>query len=73
MSSFGAGDCMSAGFMVHGLNQMISENADTLFRSIRKLSSKDAKNTTKEWDDLTFQFAPGHFFMPIIGFAATPI
>ena len=56
---------------------MVTENADTLFRSIRKLSSKDAKDTTKEWDDLTFQFGPRAFLYAdkdrIIGFAATPI
>jgi len=40
---------------------MIAENADILFRSIRKLSSNDAKDTTKEWNDLTFRFGPQAF------------
>jgi len=78
MSSFGAGRlhvCRFYGSL--DLNQMISENAEILFRSIRKLSSKEAKNTTKEWDDLTFQFGPRAFLYAdkdrIIGFAATPI
>ena len=54
---------------------MVTENADTLFRSIRKLSSKDAKDPNKEWDDLTFKFGPRAFLYAdkdrIIGFAAT--
>jgi hypothetical protein len=78
MSAFGAGRLHVCRFYGSwDLNQMISENAATLFRSIRKLSSKDAKNTTKEWDDLTFQFGPRAFLYAdkdrIIGFAATPI
>ncbi|MGA3142890.1 MAG: AAA family ATPase [Verrucomicrobiota bacterium] len=78
MSSFGAGRLHVCRFYGSwDLNQMISENAEILFRSIRKLSSKEAKNTTKEWDDLTFQFGPRAFLYAdkdrIIGFAATPI
>ena len=78
MSAFGGGHlhaCRSYG--VWDLNQMISENADTLFRSIRKFSSKDAKVIAKEWDDLTFQLGPRAFLYAdatrLIGFAATPM
>ena len=53
---------------------MVSENADTLFRSIRKFPSKDA---SVEWDDLTFQFGPRAFLYAdanrIVGFASTPM
>ena len=56
---------------------MVVDHANVLFRSIRKLPSKDAKETSKEWDDLTFQFGPREFLYAdkdrIIGFAATPI
>ena len=55
---------------------MVSENPDALFRSIRKLPSKDAKDTSMEWDDLTFQFGPRAFLYAdkdrIVGFASTP-
>ena len=60
MSAFGVGRLHVCRFYGSwDLNKMISENADTLFRSIRKLSSKDAKQITKEWDDLTFRFGAG--------------
>jgi hypothetical protein len=56
---------------------MVSENAEALFRSIRKLPTKDAKDTTKEWDDLTFQFGPRAFLYAdkdrIVGFASSPV
>ena len=78
MSAFGAGRlhvCRLYGSW--DLDRMASENADTLFRSIRKLSSKDIPDTSKEWDDLTFRFGPRAFLYAdinrIIGFAATPV
>lgn len=56
---------------------MVSGNADALFRSIRKLPSKDAKDGLAEWDDLTFQFGPWAFIYAdlnrIVSFASTPI
>ncbi len=78
MSAFGGGRLHVCRFYGSwDLNRMVSENADALFRSIRKLSSKDAKDTSKEWDDLTFQFGPRAFLYAdenrIVGFAATPI
>lgn len=58
------------------LDRMVSENADALFRSIRKLPSKDGKNAPVEWDDLTFQFGPRAFLYAdanrIVGFASAP-
>ena len=58
------------------LDAMVTDNGNTLFRSIRNLPSDDAKNTQKEWDDLTFQFGPRAFLYAdknrIVGFAATP-
>ena len=76
MSAFGGGRLHACRF--HGswnLNQMILENADTLFRSIRNFSSKDAKVVAKEWDDLTFQLGPRAFLYAdatrLIGYAAT--
>jgi len=48
-----------------------------LFDPSAKLSSNDAKDTTKEWNDLTFRFGPQAFLYAdkdrIIGFAATPV
>ena len=78
MSAFGGGRLHVCRFYGSwDLNRMVSENADTLFRSIRNLSSKDAKDTSKEWNDLTFQFGPRAFLYAdkdrIVGFAATPI
>ena len=78
MSAFGVGRLHVCRFYGSwDLNKMISENADTLFRSIRKLSSKDAKQITKEWDDLTFRFGARAFLYAdkdrIIGFASTAI
>ena len=58
------------------LDRMVMDHADALFRSIRKLPSKDAKDTAKQWDDLTLQFGPRSFLYAdanrIVGFAATP-
>lgn len=58
------------------LDAMATDNANTLFRSIRNLPSDDAKNTRREWDDLTFQFGPRAFLYAdknrIVSFAATP-
>jgi len=57
------------------LEQMAVDHADALFRSIRKLPTKDAKEPKKEWDDLTFRFGPTAFVYAdinrIVGFAAT--
>ena len=77
MSAFGVGRLHVCRFYGSwNLNKMISENAETLFRSIRKLSSKDAKDTSKEWDDLTFRFGPRAFLYAdkdrLVGFAASP-
>jgi hypothetical protein len=59
------------------LDRMVAENPDTLFRSIRNLSAKNAKDTTKEWDDLTFRFGQQAFLYAdkhrITGFAATSV
>jgi hypothetical protein len=56
------------------LDRAVAENTDDLFRSIRKLPSKD---TVAEWDDLTFQFGPRAFLYAdkdrIVGFASTPV
>ena len=78
MSAFGTGRLHACRFYGSwDLDRMIAENADILFRSIRKLSSNDAKDTTKEWNDLTFRFGPQAFLYAdkdrIIGFAATPV
>jgi len=78
MSAFGGGRLHVCRFYGSwDLDRMVTENADALFRSIRKLSSKDAKDTTKEWDDLTFRFGQQAFLYAdkdrIIGFAATPV
>src|ERR1017187_9296984 len=59
------------------LDRAVSDNIDDLFRSIRRLPSKHAKDTPVEWDDLTFQFGPRTFLYAdknrIVGFASTPI
>jgi hypothetical protein len=78
MSAFGGGRLHVCRFYGSwDLDRMVTENADTLFRSIRKISSKNAKDTTKEWDDLTFRFGSQAFLYAdkdrIIGFAATPV
>jgi hypothetical protein len=56
------------------LDRAASENTDALFRSIRRLPSKD---TLVEWDDLTFQFGPRAFLYAdknqIAAFASTPM
>ena len=56
------------------LDRAVAENTNALFRSIRKLPSKD---TVAEWDDLTFQFGPRAFLYAdkdrIVGFASTPV
>ena len=76
LSAFG-GDCLHS-CRLYGswdLKQMVSDHANLLFRSIRLLPAKDAKEPTKEWDDLTFQFGPRSFVYAdirrIVGFAAT--
>ncbi len=55
------------------LDRAVKENTNALFRSIRKLPSKD---TVAEWDDLPFQFGPRSFLYAdkdrIVGFASTP-
>jgi len=75
MSAFGGGRLHVCRFYGSwDLDRMVTENAGNLFRSIRKLSSKAAEDTTKEWDDLTFQFGPRAFLYAdkdrIIGFGA---
>ena len=76
MSAFGAGRLHAC--RLHGswdLERMASGYANALFRSIRWLVSKDGKEITKTWDDLTFRFGPRAFLFAdenrIIGFAAT--
>jgi len=76
MSAFGAGRLHAC--RLYGswdLEQMASGYANALFRSIRRLVSKDGKETTKAWDDLTFRFGPRAFLYAdenrIIGFGAT--
>ena len=58
------------------LDKIVSDHADVLFRSIRKLPSKEAKNPTKLWDDLTLKFGQKTFVYAdenrIVGFATTP-
>ena len=78
MSAFGVGRLHVCRFYGSwDLDRMVSENADTLFRSIRNLSSEAVKDTAKEWDHLTFRFGPRAFLYAdkdrIIGFAATPM
>jgi hypothetical protein len=64
---------------LHGswdLDRMVAENANVLYRSIRKLPHKYTKKTSKEWDDLTFKFGPRTFLYAdesrITGFSSTP-
>jgi hypothetical protein len=78
MSAFGGGRLHVCRFYGSwDLDRMVTDNADTLFRSIRKLSSKEANDPTREWDDLTFRFGSQAFLYAdkdrIIGFAATPV
>jgi hypothetical protein len=78
MSAFGVGRLHVCRFYgLWDLDKMIAENVGTLFRSIRKISRKDAEDTSKEWDDLTFRFGPLAFLYAdkdrIIGFAASPV
>ena len=58
------------------LDQAVAENHGALYRSIRILPSKSAKDITKEWDDLTFQFGPRVYLYAdknrIVAFASTP-
>jgi hypothetical protein len=58
------------------LDQMVLDHAAALFRSIRNLPPKEAKEPKKEWDDLTFQFGPRSFVYAdvtrIVSFASTP-
>lgn len=59
------------------LDRMASDHDAAMVRSIRKLPSKAAKEKSKEWDDLTFQFGPRAFLYAdkdrIVGFATTPV
>lgn len=76
MSAFGVGRLHACRlFGSWDLDRMARDNAGTLFRSIRKLPTKEAKEPKKEWDDLTFKFGPRSFLYAdkdrIIGFAAT--
>ena len=62
MSAFGAGRLHAC--RLYGswdLERMASGYATALFRSIRRLVSKDGKEITKTWDDLTFRFGPQAF------------
>ena len=58
------------------LDRAVSENADVLIRSIRRLPSKSSSNTAIGWDDLTFQFGPRAFLYAdanrIVGYASAP-
>jgi len=60
----------------YDLDRAVSENTDALFRSIRMLPSKHAKESLVELDDLTFQFGPRAFLCAdknrIVGYASTP-
>lgn len=76
MSAFGTGQLHSC--RLYGswhLEPMVADHAGSLFRSIRKLPSPNAKEPKKEWDDLTFRFGPRAFIYAdanrIIGFAVT--
>ena len=78
MSTFGAGRlhvCRLQGSW--DLDRAAAENPDILFRSIRNLPFKHAKDASKEWDDVTFQFGPRAFVYAdknrVIGFGATPM
>jgi hypothetical protein len=78
MSAFGGGRLHVCRLMGSwDLDRAASENANVLFRSIRKIPSKDAKDASEEWDDLTFQFGPRSFLYAdkdrIVGFATTPL
>jgi len=57
------------------LERMVIDHADALIRSIRKFPSSDAKESEKEWDDLTFQFGQRSYIYAdatrIVGFAMT--
>ena len=75
MAAFG-GDRLHS-FKLEGswdLDRAASENADALFRSIRRVP---AKGSSAEWDDLTFRFGPRSFLYAdenqIAGFASSPI
>jgi hypothetical protein len=74
LAAFG-GDRLHA-FKLEGswdLDRAASESADALFRSIRRVPSKDALG---QWGDLTFQFGPRAFLYAdenqLVGFASTP-
>jgi len=76
MSAFGGGRLHA--FRLYGswdLNSMVAKNAEALFRSVRKTHFKNGKETTEQWDDLTFRFGTHSFVFAdpnrIIGFAAT--
>lgn len=76
LAAFGGGWLHSC--RLHGswdLDRMVSENANSLFRSIRILPSTHNKNDQDQWDDLTFQLGPQAFIYAdanrIAGFAST--
>lgn len=76
MSAFGGGRLHA--FRLYGswdLTSMVSKNAEALFRSVRKTHFKNGKETTEQWDDLTFRFGTHSFVFAdpnrIIGFAVT--
>jgi len=76
MSSFGAGRlhvCRVSGSF--DLDKAAADHAAVLFRSIRWVHPKNAKETNEYWDDLTFQFGPrSYVYMNkdrVIGFATT--
>ena len=78
MSAFGAG-CLHV-CRLYGswdLDKAASEQAESLFRSIRYVHSKKSDALEEYWDDLTFRFGPRSFIYinrdRIIGFAATPV
>lgn len=73
LAAFGAGRLHS--YKMEGswdLDKAASENSAALFRSIRRIPSKDAP---VQWDDLTFQFGPRSFLYmdneQIAGFASS--
>lgn len=78
LAAFGADrlhECRLNGFW--DLDRAVSENANALFRSIRRLPTKHAEDPPVEWDDLTFQFGPRTFLYAdissVVGYTPTPI
>jgi len=60
----------------YDLDRMAAENTPQMLRSIRRLPSKDSKDPSLEWDDLTFQFGTRSFLYAdehrLFGYAASP-